>query len=134
MFMSKFTQFTFNVDWVIFLYLLVSRAIAVFCGKMGGYVVIYRSNQYISIKRWKNKPKTRGLLILDILRHGIFPAFLLALPYLLGSPLWLVWYFVKDLFLVLTLSSTILIGTGIYKIVKSCRTNVMSNRVRIVHE
>ncbi len=75
----------------------------------------------VSIKRWKNKPKTRGLLIFDILRHGIFPVFLLALPYILGSPLWLVWYFVKDLFLVLTLSSTILLGAGIYKIVKSCR-------------
>lgn len=71
----------------------------------------------IAIKKWKSKPKTRGLLILDILRHGIFPAFLLVLPYILGAPLWLVWYFVKDLFLVLTLSSTILIGTGIYKII-----------------
>lgn len=77
------------------------------------FIAVYPA---ISIKKWKNKPKTKGSLMLDIMRHGIFPAILLAIPYILGSPLWLVWFFVKDLFLVLTLSSAILIGTGVYKI------------------
>lgn len=76
------------------------------------FIAIY---PVISIKRWKNRPKTKRLLIFDILRHGIFPVFLLVLPYIFGSPLWLVWFFVKDLFFILTLSSAVLIGTGIYK-------------------
>lgn len=69
----------------------------------------------VSVRRWKNKNKTKGLLVLDILRHGLLPAVLLIFPNLLGVPLWAVWYFVKDLFFVLTASSAILLGVGIYK-------------------
>lgn len=71
----------------------------------------------VCIRKWKNKPKTRGLLALDIMRHMAFPAVLLALPSILGSPLWLVRYFVNDLFLVLVLACVISFGTGIYKAV-----------------
>lgn len=69
----------------------------------------------ISLGRWKRKPVSKGL-ILDILRHGVFPALLIALPYILGVPMWLVRFFVKDLFIVLTGSSALLFITGIYKI------------------
>lgn len=71
----------------------------------------------VSIRKWKDKPKTKGLLVRDIMRHVIFPGLLLALPYILGSPLWLVWYFVKDLFFVLMFACVLLFGTGIYKVV-----------------
>ncbi|MCM1119293.1 MAG: hypothetical protein NC543_08035 [bacterium] len=56
-------------------------------------------------------------LALDTVRHMVFPAVLLALPSILGSPLWLVRYFVKDLFLVLILACVVSFGTGIYKAV-----------------
>lgn len=59
------------------------------------------------------------LFALDIMRHMVFPAVLLALPSILGSPLWLVRYFVNDLFLflVVVLACVISFGTGIYKAV-----------------
>ncbi|MDE7294907.1 MAG: beta-lactamase family protein [Oscillospiraceae bacterium] len=83
------------------------------------YLLVIFSAIYpiLSIKKWKNKVGSNGMRVLDILRHGILPVFLLALPYILGSPLWLVWFFVKDLFIVLIGSSALLILTGIYKII-----------------
>ncbi len=71
----------------------------------------------IALKKWKAKAVTQKSIALDILRHGVFPLLLLALPYILGSPLWLVWYFVKDLFLVLVISAALLILTGCYKLI-----------------
>ena len=83
------------------------------------YLLVIFSAIYpiLSIKKWKNKVGSNGMRVLDILRHGILPVFLLALPYILGSPLWLVWFFVKDLFIVLIGSSALLILTGVYKII-----------------
>lgn len=78
-------------------------------------IIIVAVTPLVLIRRWKIKPKTKGRLVFEIVRHAVFPAFLLALPYILGSPLWLVWYFVKDLFFVLLFACAILFGTGIYK-------------------
>ena len=50
-----------------------------------------------------------------IFTHVILPIILLLLPYLVGVPLWVVWYFVKDLFFVLVVSAFLLLSTGIYK-------------------
>ncbi len=83
------------------------------------YLLIFVSAVYpiFALKKWKAKAATPKSIAFDILRHGAFPLLLLALPYILGSPLWLVWYFVKDLFLVLTVSSALLILTGCCKLI-----------------
>lgn len=68
------------------------------------------------IRRWRKKNHTKGQIVINIFIHAILPVFLLILPYLAGVPLWVVWYFVKDLFLVLVVSAFLLLGTGIYKV------------------
>lgn len=69
----------------------------------------------ISIGRRKKMKHTKKLAAADIIRHGILPVILLGLSGFLGVPLWVVWYFVKDLFIVLTVSAALLLGTGVYK-------------------
>lgn len=69
------------------------------------------------IKRWQKKDKKKGLLALDIIRHAFLPVILICLPYLLGVPVWVVWFFVKDLCIVLFTSAVLLLAVGIYKIV-----------------
>ena len=68
------------------------------------------------IRRWRKKNHTKKQIVIDILTHVILPIILLLLPYLLGVPLWVVWYFVKDLFFVLVVSAFLLLSTGIYKV------------------
>ncbi len=69
------------------------------------------------MRKWKHKKKTKGLAVFEIARHGILPALLMALPYILGVPVWVVRYFVKDVFIVLTVSIFLLLTGGIYKMV-----------------
>lgn len=69
------------------------------------------------IKKWKKKPHGKKTIALDIVRHMILPMILIMFPYILGFPLWVVYYYVKDLFMVLIISSVILVGTGIYKVI-----------------
>ncbi|MDE6593684.1 MAG: beta-lactamase family protein [Oscillospiraceae bacterium] len=90
------------------------------------YLFVFVSAVYpiIALKKWKAKAVTKKSIAFDILRHGALPLLLLALPYILGSPLWLVWYFVKDLFLVLTISSALLILTGCCKLIYRLKSPV----------
>lgn len=69
-----------------------------------------------TIKKWKKKKQTRCLIVFDITRHGILPFLLLCLPNMGGVPIWVVWYFVKDLCVVLLASSGLLFSVGLYKI------------------
>ena len=69
-----------------------------------------------TIRKWKKKKRTRVLLVFDFIRHGIIPILLLCLFYMVGVPLWVVWYFVKDLCIVLLVSAGLLLAMGIYKI------------------
>lgn len=79
-------------------------------------IVIIAVYPLAALKKWKKKSKTKTLLAVDILRHGVFPAVLIAIPQLLGIPLWVIWYFVKDLFIILTASAALSLLAGIYKI------------------
>lgn len=83
------------------------------------YLLVFISAVYpiASLKKWKKTAMTKGRTAFDLLRHGALPLLLLALPYILGFPLWLVWYFVRDLFLVLTVSAGLLFFTGCYKLI-----------------
>lgn len=69
-----------------------------------------------TIRKWKKKIKTKRLAAFDIARHGILPALLLSLPYILGIPMWVVWYFAKDIYIILLMSIVFLLIIGIYKI------------------
>ena len=82
------------------------------------YLLIFVLALYplITIKKWQKKAKKRSLLVLDVIRHGIFPPILICLPYLLGIPMWVVWFFVKDLCIVLCTSAVLFLTGGIYKI------------------
>jgi len=82
------------------------------------YLVLVAAAVYpiATIRKWKKKKQTTRLILFDITRHGILPLLLLCLPYMVGIPLWVVWYFVKDLFLVLLVNSSLLLVMGLYKI------------------
>ena len=54
---------------------------------------------------------------LDVIIHMIFPILFCGFSSILGIPLGVVFYFVKDLFMVIVISSIILAGTGVYKMV-----------------
>lgn len=70
----------------------------------------------VTIKRWKNKDKTKKLYIIDIIRHLILPLLLFLLPIVINVPFWVIWNFVKDLSLVLIVNSLLMISVGLYKI------------------
>ncbi len=82
------------------------------------YLVLVAAAVYpiATIRKWKKKKQTTRLILFDITRHGILPLLLLCLPYMVGIPLWVVWYFVKDLFVVLLVNSSLLLVMGLYKI------------------
>ena len=84
----------------------------------GAYLALVAVAVYpiATIRKWKKKKQTTRLILFDITRHGILPLLLLCLPYMVGIPLWVVWYFVKDLFLVLLVNSSLLLVMGLYKI------------------
>ena len=78
-------------------------------------VIIVAVFPILFIRRWRKKNHTKKQIVIDIFTHVILPIILLLLPYLVGVPLWVVWYFVKDLFFVLVVSAFLLLSTGIYK-------------------
>ena len=71
----------------------------------------------ITLKSWKNRNQTIKRTILDIARHGLLPAIMICLPTIIGVPFWVIWYFVKDLFLVVVTSTVLLLGIGIFKLI-----------------
>lgn len=70
----------------------------------------------VTIRKWKNKNKTKKLYIIDIIRHLILPLLLILLPAVIAVPFWVIWNFVKDLALVLIINSLLMISVGLYKI------------------
>lgn len=79
------------------------------------------------IKKWKvnlNKnPLAKRTLIADIFCHVLLPMCLLSLSCMFGVPLWVVFYYVKDLFFVLLTSAVLLFGYGVYKMVARVKLN-----------
>ncbi len=70
----------------------------------------------VTIRKWKNKNKTKKLYIIDIIRHLIVPLLLILLPAVIAVPFWVIWNFVKDLALVLIVNFLLMISVGLYKI------------------
>ncbi len=69
-----------------------------------------------TIKKWRNKNKTKKSYIIDIVRHLIVPLLLILLPVVINVPFWVIWNFVRDLALILIINSILMFSTGIYKI------------------
>ena len=69
-----------------------------------------------TIKKWRNKNKTKKSYIIDIVRHLIVPLLLILLPVVINVPFWVIWNFVKDLALIIIINSILMFSTGIYKI------------------
>ena len=92
------------------------------------YMLILAITLYplITIKKWQKK---KGLLILDMIRHGVLPVFLICLPNFLGIPIWVVWYFVKDLCVILCTSAALLLAGGIYKIKVYCNYKTQARQM-----
>lgn len=84
----------------------------------GAYAVLLATACYpiAGIKKWKKKKQTNRLTAFDIARHGVLPLLLLCLPEMAGVPIWVVWYFVKDLCVVLLVGAGLLFSAGIYKL------------------
>lgn len=70
----------------------------------------------VTIRKWKNKNKTKKLYIIDIIRHLILPLLLILLPAIIAVPFWVIWNFVKDLALIFIVNSLLMISVGLYKI------------------
>lgn len=49
----------------------------------------------ITINHWKKK--TWFMYVIDIIRHMIMPIILILMPIIFAVPIWVIWYFVKDL-------------------------------------
>ena len=83
----------------------------------GAYLLLLSAAAYplMVIKKWKKKKRTGRLAALDAARHGLVPLLLLCLPRMVGVPMWVVWYFVRDLCIVLLISAGLLFSVGIYK-------------------
>lgn len=69
-----------------------------------------------AIGKWNKKEKRVKDYVIDILRHAVIPIALLCIPLIAGTPVRVLWLFVKDLFLVLYLNAGLLIAVGIYKL------------------
>lgn len=71
-------------------------------------------------KKWKRKMQAEGIgckgICVCILIHGILPTIIWNISAMLSTPLWVVWYYVKDLFLVLVISAGLLYMGGILKL------------------
>lgn len=80
----------------------------------------------VTIKKWKNKNKTKKLYVIDFARHLFFPLLLILLPVVIRVPFWVIWNFVKDLALIIIINSILMFSTGIYKIV--CLLKKKTNR------
>ena len=76
------------------------------------------------IGKWKKKTYGKKAIVLDVIIHMIFPILFCGFSSILGIPLWVVFYFVKDLFMVIVISSIILAGTGVYKMVWRYKSRV----------
>lgn len=76
------------------------------------------------IGKWKKKTYGKKAITLDVIRHIILPILFCGFSSILGIPLWVVFYFVKDLFMVIVISSIILAGTGVYKMVWRYKSRV----------
>lgn len=55
-------------------------------------------------------------IIRHIIRHIIIPMLLILIPTIIKIPIWVIWYFVKDLCMVLIINTILMILTGVYKI------------------
>lgn len=96
-------------DTYIAMHLLID-AVCLFICFMSIYPVV-------TIRRWYKKRKTRITVIIDCLRHIAFPILLMCVPLFINTPAFVLWLFVKDLFLVLYINAGILFVVGIIKLI-----------------
>ena len=71
--------------------------------------------------KWRKKKHTKKQIAIDAAVHAMLSALLLLLPRFVGVPLWVVWYFVRDVFFVLVISAFLLQSAGLYKVFAAFR-------------
>ena len=71
--------------------------------------------------KWRKKKHTKKQIAIDAAVHAMLSALLLLLPRFVGVPLWVVWYFVRDVFFVLVISAFLLLSAGLYKVFAAFR-------------
>lgn len=96
-------------DTYIAMHLLIDAVCLFIC-----FMSIY---PIVTIRRWYKKRKTRITVIIDCLRHIAFPILLMCVPLFINTPAFVLWLFVKDLFLVLYINAGILFTVGIIKLI-----------------
>lgn len=103
------------------LYVILHLVIDVIC-----FLLCFISVHSIAtIGQWTKKENIN--FIIDGLRHILLPIFLLCIPLITGTPIRVLWLFVKDLCLLLYLNAGILIIVGVYKIVFLLRKLYIKN-------
>ena len=103
------------------LYVILHLVIDVIC-----FLLCFISVHSIAtIGQWTKKENIN--FIIDGLRHILLPIFLLCIPLITGTPIRILWLFVKDLCLLLYLNAGILIIVGVYKIVFLLRKLYIKN-------
>ena len=70
-----------------------------------------------AIVQWNKKEKKSKTYVIDSICHIGIPMILLCLPLIVGTPFWVLWLFVKDLYLVLYVNTGILIVVGVYNLI-----------------
>lgn len=77
------------------------------------FVSIYSA---VTLKKWSRKEKSVKLYVIDSIRHIVLPVILLCIPLITGTPVSVLWLFVKDLCLVINMNAGILIIVGVVKL------------------
>lgn len=82
------------------------------------YLLLFFASIYsaVTMKKWSKKEKTIKLYVIDSIRHIVLPIILLCIPIITGTPIEVLWLFVKDLCLVINVNVGILIIVGVVKL------------------
>lgn len=75
------------------------------------------------------KCKGKLLSVKNGVIHILIPTFLLCVPRIIGIPLWVVFYFVKDLFFVIVISAVILYSGGLIKCIIAIKRYLNSRTI-----
>lgn len=81
--------------------------------------------------RCKNKERILKATVLDLMVYILVPIILLCIPFMVNTPVSVLWLFVKDLCIVIYANATILILSGVCRVVHLAKRKSMHSKIEI---
>ena len=81
--------------------------------------------------RCKNKERILKATVLDLMVYILVPIILLCIPFMVNTPVSVLWLFVKDLCIVIYANATILILLGVCRVVHLAKRKSMHSKIEI---